>query len=327
MLPSQPVAIMPTDSPYVSGLPPSSASSASLPSSASSASLAEQLGLAGLVILPMPDTDIVATLRRLAREHSDQLDSSSTQDTLIFYGATAAHIEALDRADEGADGCRPWRITFFGEEKAGLLFLRMPEPVHHVAHSHLFLRLWEWVIRMGLRKNAYAVGASTYKGIIGTQIKEGDSGFRPDPPRDCGNHFPTLVIEAGNSESLPRLHMDKDWWFDNSPPGGPRGDVKVVLTIKIYRRTKRILLELWHRGCRTPSQTITVTPHQYADEPLSLDAQDLQANWLVTGAPLIIPFEHVFLRPRRGHLETDFILSVVDLAACAFGCWKAGIVV
>ena len=307
---------MPTDSPHPSGLPPSSVSSASL---------AERLGLAGLAILPMPGTDIAATLHRLAHEYSNRLDStglSATQDSLIFHGATAAHIEALNEADE--DGRRPWRITFFGEENAGLLFLRMPEPVHEIAHSHLFLRLWKWVIQMGLEDNAYAVGASTYKGI-GTRTKEGDNGLRPDPPRNCGNHFPTLAIEVGNGEGLPRLHMDKDWWFDNSPPGEPRGDVKMVLVVSIYHQTKRILLELWHRGYRTPSQPVTIMPHQHAYKPFSLAAQDLQTNWIVTGAPLVIPFEHVFLRPRRGDFETetDFILSEEHLAKFAVGCWKA----
>src|SRR3569833_98771 len=317
MLPSQPAAIMPTDSPPLSGLP--SCPSGLPPSSVSSASLAERLGLAGLAILPMPSTDIAATLHRLAH---DSTGRSATQDTLIFYGATAAHIEALEK-DEG----RPWRITFFGEETAGLLFLRMPKPVHEIAHSHLFLRLWERVVQIGLRDDAHAIGASKYKGIstqgISTRIKEGDSGLRPDPPRNCGDHFPTLAIEVGNSESLPRLYMDKDWWFDNS--GGPRGDVEVVLVVMIYHQTKRIVLELWHRGYQAPSQTVTITvmPHQHADKPFSLATQDLHTNWVITGAPLVIPFEHVFLRPRRGDFETDFVLSEEHLAKYAVSCWKA----
>src|SRR3569833_2701444 len=153
MLPSQPAAIMPTDSPPLSGLP--SCPSGLPPSSVSSASLAERLGLAGLAILPMPSTDIAATLHRLAH---DSTGRSATQDTLIFYGATAAHIEALEK-DEG----RPRRITFFGEENAGLLILRKPKPNHEIAHSHLFLRLCEWVVQKNQKNKTHTKNTTKKK--------------------------------------------------------------------------------------------------------------------------------------------------------------------
>lgn len=291
-------------------------------SSTPSTSIAERLGLAGVTVLPIPTTDVVATVRRLAEEHSRRLDTDlSTQDTLIFYGATAAYVDAIEEAVE-EDGDGLGRITFFGEEDAGLLFLRMVKPVYEVAHLSLFLHIWRLTLEMGLKRNCYAVGTSTYKGI-GTRSKQGDSGLRPDPPRDFGNDFPTLVTEAGNSESLARLYKDKDWRFDNSPLGGLRGDVKVVLVVKVYRWTKRILLEQWYRGYQSPSQTITIIPHPYHREPFSPEEQELPTNRVVTGAPMIIPPEDMFLRPRRRGAKVDFVLPERDLAMWAVGSWKA----
>ncbi len=86
-----------------------------------------------------------------------------------------------------------------------------------------------------------------------------DSGVLPWPAR-CMVMFPTLVMECGNSESLRRLHEDRDWWFDNSPPGSRLEDVKVVITIKVFRLTCHLLIEQWHRhhgGEATQSVTIS----------------------------------------------------------------------
>lgn len=89
--------------------------------------------------------------------------------------------------------------------------------------------------------------------------------------------------------------MDKDWWFDNSPLDQPRGDVKIVLLVRVQRRTRRIFVEQWYRSQPSPSQTIIITPHP--DKPFSLHES---SHWVVEVAPMIIPFENVFLRPKQG---------------------------
>ncbi|KAK3364022.1 hypothetical protein B0T25DRAFT_529018 [Lasiosphaeria hispida] len=161
----------------------------------------------------------------------------------------------------------------------------------------------------------WSLGSSTYKGI-GTQQKGGDSGIRPDPPRSAGNQFPTLVIEAGDSESLPQLHRDKDWWFDNSPPNQPEGDVKIVLLIKVYRPTKRIVVEQWYRYSQSPYATVVITPHPH--KPFSLLDS---SHWVVQGAPMVIPFQDVFLRPSEGQ-ETDIVLTKDFFADMGRQCWE-----
>jgi hypothetical protein len=297
-------------------MPPSPAAPSSLsPSAADSASddAAERFGLPGLVVLPIPDIDnIAATICTHAEERRAQLDQgTSSQNTLIYYNATTAHLNALRSV---SDRGYPGRITFFGDE-IGLVFFRMPQPVHETAHLHLFRKIGSILDQMGLFNKFLATGPSTYKGL-GTKQKQGDSGIRPRPPRRSGKHFPTLVIEAGNTESLPQLCKDRDWWFDNSPPGQPEGDVKMVLLIKVCERTKRIVVEQWHRSfSQSPTAKVVMTPHP--DKPFSVDDS---SHWLVTGAPLVISFHEVFLRPAQG-TETNIVLPADFFAELAMMCW------
>ncbi|KAK3363899.1 hypothetical protein B0T25DRAFT_576363 [Lasiosphaeria hispida] len=299
-------------------MPPSSRRSARLAAQAQrsaadsvSDELAQQFGLAGRTVLPIPYINDIATIYTQAEERRAQLDQgTSTQEMLIYYNATTSHLNALHSTNR--DRNYPGRITFFGDE-AGLVFFKLVQAVHECAHLCLSLNIHDILVMMGLRNKYVPVGSSTYKGI-GTRQKEGDSGLRPDPPRSAGNQFPTLIIEAGNSESLSQLHKNKDWWFDNSPPNQPQGDVRIVLLIMVYRPTKRIVVEQWHRSS-SPSATVVITPHPH--KPFSLYDS---SHWVVKGAPMVIPFQDVFLRPTNGG-ETDIILTEASFANMGMQCW------
>jgi len=238
------------------------------------------------------------------------------QDALIYYNATTAHLDALRSADP--DGQYPGRITFFGDE-VGLVFFRILGPVHETAHLLVFDEIRVIIFQMGLQRKSIPTGSAEFKGT-GMKNKQGDSGLRPDPPRSAGIQYPTLVIEAGDSESLPRLYKDKDWWFNNSSPTLPRGDVRIVLLIKVYPRTKRIVIEQWHRSFyQSPSARVEIKPHPH--KPFSLDDNSC---WIVEGAPMVIPFQEVFLRPAQGQ-ETDIVLAEDFLADLVMLCWRSKI--
>lgn len=278
-------------------------------------SVAEQLGLPGLTIFPIPDTDTAAIVQRLADQYSDRLlVDPSTQDTLIFHGATAAHIDAIDKGLKK----HPGRITFFGDE-VGLLFFRMPYAIHDIAHLELMHYVGRSIDQMGLWDSCCSLGAAEYDGL-GRCKKEGDGAIRPHPPRQCYNEFPTLVIEAGNSETLPSLYRDKNWWFDNSPfsPDNIRGNVNVVLLIKLYVKKREMLIERWYRNATSPAQSIKI--QRNLRKELSFNCDDWQTHWTIEGGPLIIVFEDIFIRPKKG-AEVDIVISEKELVKAAIKCW------
>lgn len=47
-----------------------------------------------------------------------------------------------------------------------------------------------------------------------------------------------LVVEAGVSESMPRLRCDASWWISNS-----NGEVQMVLIIEVSRNPKKVEIE------------------------------------------------------------------------------------
>lgn len=84
------------------------------------------------------------------------------------------------------------------------------------------------------------MGATTYQaeGHPGGDRGEGDSTGGPHPQRAAINAWPTLVIEAGDSESLGELHNDMRWWFSAS-----NHDVKIVLLAKFEHNRREIILQ------------------------------------------------------------------------------------
>ncbi|EAW17080.1 uncharacterized protein NFIA_004360 [Aspergillus fischeri NRRL 181] len=73
--------------------------------------------------------------------------------------------------------------------------------------------------------------------------KEADDCFIPPTRQARGNQstgWPSLVIDAGVSESLTRLREDARWWFENS-----EGAVRTVILLGIKRTQRTIRLEKW----------------------------------------------------------------------------------
>ena len=114
------------------------------------------------------------------------------------------------------------------------------------------------------------------------------------------SHWPTLVFEAGLSESLAKLRTNVEWWLHNS-----RGEVKIVIVISIRPAQKSIWIEKWCLQPRTPA-----APTTGANPPIATKTQELSiiqnlciltpvdstTTYAVTGAPLILEFEKLLLR-------------------------------
>ena len=317
--------------------------------------LVQRLCLAGLTLLPIPDVENITQIFQQAKSHRSRLlDGSSTQETLIYCDATTAHVDALaayidtihakahteyldavnsldgdsdhpaalqatynyHNALDRGDARYPGLITFFGD-KTGLLFFKMTTPTDHAAYAHSLLssEIMSWAGRIDLQLVHWSPTA-IQRADRGEQ-KQANASVQPLLRRT--GSFPTVVMEEGNNGML--LRMDKNWWFDNSPPDQPQGDVKIVVLVKMDRLAKSITIELWDRHhLQFPSQTVTITPHP--EESLSTDRSSDDSRWVVEGAPLVIPLERVFLRPKQDG-ETDFVMAEPALVAMARVCWHA----
>ncbi|KAF2179909.1 hypothetical protein K469DRAFT_753765 [Zopfia rhizophila CBS 207.26] len=186
---------------------------------------------------------------------------------------------------------------------------------------------------MGLPRRSLApLGGSTFSGP--NSSKEGDSAYKP-LSRNWEADWPTIVSESGLSEALSYLRNDARWWLSNS-----RGDVKIVIIISITPAQRMLRVEKWclspvpdrplTKGHPSPTtreptkmQEITITPNP---APLLNPTGQLgttvpaTAPYVVTGAPLSLESENLFLRTPIPP-EHDVIFTTADLLSWASYFW------
>jgi hypothetical protein len=128
----------------------------------------------------------------------------------------------------------------------------MPSGKHESAHVNFGLLIIEKIIMMGMPvRELRGFGAERFKG---SSSKEGDTCFKPRS-RDYGADLPTIVIEAGLSESLAKLKCDANWWLIQS--GRRNGDkVMIVVTISIKLNDKSLRIEKWRMLQHEQGQTL-----------------------------------------------------------------------
>lgn len=158
---------------------------------------------------------------------------------------------------------------------------------------------------------------------------EGDSSGGPLPQRGGTGDWPTLVIEAGYSQTLDDMRRVMRWWF-----GASNHQVKIVLLAKFDRGARSIILEKWVEGPARTRPGATTTRAAAAPEPtrrqlitIAQVAGVSGANRLnplsysVTGGPLRLEFDLLFLR-QAGQGEGDIIFSIQELQRYAVGVWR-----
>lgn len=138
--------------------------------------------------------------------------------------------------------------------------------------------------------------------------------------------WPTVVVEMGVSESLPKLREDAVGWFPMS-----EGRVRIVLLISI-RPTNIVIEERQLAPIGAPVPLTRLYIDSLRDQkpnypPLALQPRSMQqaysaqeiyiAQNQVEGGPLILPFSAVHDRQAVG-AERDLALSDQQLAAFSF---------
>lgn len=135
--------------------------------------------------------------------------------------------------------------------------------------------------------------------------------------------WPTLVIEAGVSESLVGLRKDMEWWFSTSGH-----QVQIVLLAYFDRHRSAIELEKWEEEASSTRPGAMTTRHaatlrQVLRQTISItqNATTNPVSYNVARGALVLGFKLLFLRD-PGPGEGDFVLSVQELENYARHIWS-----
>ncbi|KAL5357660.1 hypothetical protein BJX96DRAFT_163225 [Aspergillus floccosus] len=189
-------------------------------------------------------------------------------------------------------------FTYFPDIET--LIVKVPTHAHERAHRLLNQLVASKATSMNVRPLEFTPdGSATYPGPTQSQ-KEGDSTRTNTQLRPQGG-WPHFVIEAGVSESMPRLRADAAWWFSNS-----NGDVRLVLLIKVDTQRRVTTIEKYDRYQSRPTRT----------DPSAWIARRLRTivlNQGVTPATCDVKFDLLVGRAANPPLEKNVEFTAAEL--------------
>ncbi|KAH8888733.1 hypothetical protein GQ53DRAFT_653456 [Thozetella sp. PMI_491] len=241
-------------------------------------------------------------------------------DFLIVQKVPPADFEELCLREK-----RPFRIRRYHASK-GILIITIPTKLHEALHLELHRKYDHKLVRNNQEDGWIVIGSTTFRprGHPGGDGGEGDSSGGPIPARHFNDAWPTLVIEAGDSESLSALRDDMKWWFSASDHL-----VKIVLLTKFDHQNQRIIIERWEEepqirsGATTTRRAAVGTilqPVLRQRISITKDTATNPASYHVIRGALVLSFRLLFLR-NPGPQEGDYIISVEELQAYAQLVW------
>jgi hypothetical protein len=248
----------------------------------------------------------VSELKRAITAQSEALLSEATsQQYLAFLRVSRKIYEEIEIFRTKTR--EHYRMSYYESEEV-LVIKLIAGAVHETPHA-LFCSIFSIKqLSMGLTAFDLSPRAAT-KCTGPASSKMPDSSFLPAGFRAVQKDWPTFVIECGLSESLARLRVDVQWWLTQS-----EGLVKIALLMSVKTTPPTIYLEKWENHA-TPRPVTRSHPQGSSQVPVCIQSITISQSSII-GAPLILDFEKIFLRPSILP-ETDFIFSEQDLQAWA----------
>ena len=257
----------------------------------------------------------ILDMRKVVNALSTALQVGTTIDQyLAFERVKNADLAKIDNARTSLG--RHTRMSYYADTEL-LIIKLMPSVKHDAAHRMLSDDLVSKIRAMGVPKREFAsLGSGRIKGDH--SLKEADEAYKPLPLRGLSQDWPTMIFECGLSESLNRLRTDAGWWLNESG-----GHVKIALLISLKSTLPLIHIEKWQlrSGQRPMTRAVASNSHQPPQLPTCGQEIDIDHN-TVTGAPLVLEFENIFLRAPLPP-ETDVVFTAQDLLDWAELLWAA----
>ncbi|KIH88734.1 hypothetical protein SPBR_07665 [Sporothrix brasiliensis 5110] len=236
------------------------------------------------------------------------------------------------------------RIRLFFLPDQACAIVTIPTGPHEQAHVELYYVVRDSLKEMGLANEWQTVAAETFA-AASRGSGEGDSGGGPLWRDDGGGIvWPTIVIQAGVSQSMASLRAKANWWFAASDN---RMKIVVLIKVTLTATESSIAVETWtatatarHTG--RPGATTTrsfVRSMPAVMEPSCQQRVDISWPLLspirnpprrdrvrvlfsVVGAPMVFGFEELMLRPPvPAHGEHDILITEADFQDIASRVW------
>ncbi|KAE8415711.1 hypothetical protein BDV36DRAFT_220486 [Aspergillus pseudocaelatus] len=236
---------------------------------------------------PTTYTDIRA-MKKAVADTRNRLVTEDINQYLSFKHVSPKDFSFIDahRRQLGAV-----RFTYF--QDISTLIIKVPTRAHEIAHRNFERMISSQFGAMNIGIDQFlSLGSTLYVGPTASK-KEGDSAFTNSVLRPLESDWPALVIEAGVSESMPRLRQDAQWWISNS-----EGKVHIVLLIKVTRNARSMVFEKYVPEVLMFRQPRISAPHSYRAVLVSTTEVHQGANPpYVSGPPVILEFQRVLCRP------------------------------
>jgi hypothetical protein len=194
-----------------------------------------------------------------------------------------------------------WRLFNSYEPSSQLLLVRaVTTEEHETAHTGLCTLMVEKLVGMdGAHKKLVPTGKAEVETT--SLVKKADQTFRPfERPPGRSKSWPTLVMVVEYHQSNAKLESDARWWLTES-----EGDVKTVLAISVNRHKPEIVIQKW--GPASAGDNVPSVLQQVV-----ISRPGGRSETVVANAPLVLPFESLFLRQPVG-VEGDVLFTDSDL--------------
>lgn len=241
---------------------------------------------------------------------------------IVVLGLSPRNIEILDGESHDILANIPYHFQWEGS--IGLIKI---DPNNHIiANSDLSELIDMKHYSMGAPWDSWIwTGRATHIPCdTATKGKQPDNAFVPSSRRtsmELSKRWPTLVIEAGVPESLPRLRLDAKDWFAISD-----GQIRIVLLLSVTK--SEITFEKWQLApvsaphpltrefideLRQQNPNIPPLIGQPASGQQAYSAQEVSAKSdQVVGDPLVLSFQALHDRPPQQE-EGDIVIEREDL--------------
>lgn len=238
--------------------------------------------------------------------------------SLAFLSDSLLHVDVSPTVFKGLDEgyeTHKIRLSVYNED-CQCLMITIPTQVHEELGGTLYGELYHHIVLMGLGQRWAFKGHATFYNIrhptrsAGAKQADSSGGPREGHPRP---RFPTVVFDAGYSQTLKDMRAKARAWFADSDH-----NVKIVVLSKLVPDQRMLIIERWEErqdgglmqvpGCQ---QRITIAG-SWANP---------SAYQVVESSDLILSFQLLFLRD-PGSGEGDVIIPISWIKEHAQQVWE-----